>query len=234
MNQACDGGLGPFPYSAVPVLPWTPGGKPTPAAVPLVTTARISGRSVLRIVGLIVTGWLVCGGAGLVTSCGGRHVPFWMAPATAAWLSGLTRSVPWPNASAAKSTVSRGVSKWHSLAGMPSLCLELKPNSCAIDASEEPDSRWVASMANVVLHDTANALSRLVVPKCSSSKLWNFRPPSVTVGGHCTVLFGRIPRLARADAVTILKVEPGGNTPSSARLKPPGRSTTARTLPVEG
>ena len=52
--------------------------------------------------------------------------------------------------------------------------------------------------------------------------------------GHCTVLLGRSPLLARAEAVTILKVEPGGNIPCSARSKPPGRSTTASTRPVDG
>ena len=43
----------------------TPAGKPTPAAVPLVTTARIIGRSVSRIAGLSCCGWAVCRGAGL-------------------------------------------------------------------------------------------------------------------------------------------------------------------------
>ena len=55
-----------------------------------------------------------------------------------------------------------------------------------------------------------------------------------TVGGHCTVVEGRSPFLVRADAVTILKVEPGGKMPCSARSNPPGRSITARTRPVEG
>ena len=55
-----------------------------------------------------------------------------------------------------------------------------------------------------------------------------------TVAGHCTVLDGVSPVLARADAVTTLNVEPGGKIPSSARSKPPGRSTMARTPPVDG
>src|SRR6266702_1451565 len=54
MNQPCDLVRVPIVYSAVPVLPYTPGGKPTPAAVPIVTTACIIGRSVLRTTGLIV------------------------------------------------------------------------------------------------------------------------------------------------------------------------------------
>ncbi len=89
-------------------------------------------------------------------------------------------------------------------------------------------------MANVVLQDTANAVCRFVVPRCSLSSLWNVRPPRSTVLGHCTVLDGVIPFLASADAVTTLNVEPGGKMPSSARSKPPGRSTTASTLPVDG
>src|ERR1017187_1261835 len=56
----------------------------------------------------------------------------------------------------------------------------------------------------------------------------------VTWLGHCTVLDGRRPVFASAEAVTTLKVEPGGNSPWSARSKPPGRSITASTLPVEG
>ena len=39
----------------------------------------------------------------------------------------------------------------------------------AIDASEDPFSRCVASMAKVELQDTANAVCRLVVPRFSLS-----------------------------------------------------------------
>src|ERR1700684_4039275 len=56
----------------------------------------------------------------------------------------------------------------------------------------------------------------------------------VTWLGHCTVVVVVRPALTSAEAVMILKVEPGGKIPSSARSKPPGRSTTARTLPVDG
>ncbi len=89
-------------------------------------------------------------------------------------------------------------------------------------------------MAKVELHDTANAVCRLVVPRCSLASLWKVRPPMVTLLGHCTVLDGRIPFSARAEAVTTLKVEPGGKMPARARSNPPGRSTTASTLPVDG
>src|SRR6185437_10644524 len=89
-------------------------------------------------------------------------------------------------------------------------------------------------MAKVELQDTANAVCRLVVPRCSLSSLWKVRPPMLTLLGHCTVLDGRIPALASADAVMTLNVEPGGKIPASARSNPPGRSTTASTLPVDG
>src|ERR1035438_3810032 len=89
-------------------------------------------------------------------------------------------------------------------------------------------------MANVELHDTANAVCRLVAPSCSLLSLWKIRPPRVTWPGHWTVLDGRMPAFARAEAVTTLKVEPGGNSPCSARSNPPGRSTTASTRPVDG
>ena len=158
-----------------------------------------------------------------------------MAAATVAWLSGLTRSVPWPNASAARSTGWCGVLKWPSVAGMPRLALALKPNvrGHRRPAQGRPAAAY-ASMANVVLQDTANAVCRLVVPRCSLASLWKVRPPMVTWLGHCTVLDGVIPFWARPDAVTTLNVEPGGKIPASARSKPPGRSTTASTLPVDG
>src|SRR5258706_324066 len=96
------------------------------------------------------------------------------------------------------------------------------------------DPRWEASMANVELHDAAKAVCSVVVPRCSLLSLWKILPPMVTWLGHRTALVGRIPVLASADAVTTLNVEPGGNSPSSARSNPPGRSTTASTLPVDG
>src|SRR2546421_280318 len=221
MNHAWARGFWAEPNSAVPVLPKTPAGKPTLAAVPVVTTARIIGRSVPRTAGLSFCGWADCFGAGLTTSCGGRQVPSSTAPAMDAWLSGLTRSVPWPKASAARSICVFGVVNRPSVAGMPRLGLELKPNVAADDASLDPFSRCVASVMKVELHDTANAVCRLVEPRCSLSKLWNVRPPTFTWAGHCTVLAGRSPVALRAEAVTTLKVEPGGNTPWSARLNPP-------------
>src|SRR5437763_201259 len=89
-------------------------------------------------------------------------------------------------------------------------------------------------MAKVELQDTAKAVRRVVVPSCSLLSLWNVLPPVATWLGHSTVLDGRSPSRARAEAVTILNVDPGGKIPSSARSNPPGRSTTASTLPVEG
>ena len=129
------------------------------------TTARIMGRSVPRMAGLIA--WdRAARGIGLVTRTGDRQVPLSIAAATLAWLSGLTRSVPCPNASAATSTGWRGVVNFPSVAGMPRLGVVLKPNVAAIDASAGPPSRWKASMAKVELHDTANAVCRLVMPRC--------------------------------------------------------------------
>src|ERR1700735_1330209 len=89
-------------------------------------------------------------------------------------------------------------------------------------------------MAKVELQDTANAVCRLVVPRCSLSSLWKVRPPIVTWLGHRKVLARPTPPRARAAAVITLKVEPGGKMPARARSNPPGRSTTASTLPVDG
>src|SRR5262249_27912927 len=110
----------------------------------------------------------------------------------------------------------------------------LKPNVAADDASLSPFSRCVASVMKVELHDTANAVWRLVEPRCSLLKLWNVRPPMFTRAGHWTVLAGGSPVQLRAESVTTLNGEPGGNTPGSARLNPPGRSMTASTRPVDG
>ena len=85
----------------------------------LVTTARIIGRSVSRIAASSGRAWADWRGAGLVTSSGGRQVPSSIAAASAAWLSGLTRSVPWPKASAARSTGAPGEVNCPSMAGMP-------------------------------------------------------------------------------------------------------------------
>src|SRR5215475_11560532 len=189
------------------------GGKPTPAAVPTVTTACIIGRNVARIAGLLACGRAVCFGRGLVTSSGGRHVPLATAATTVAWLSGLTRSFPWPKASAARSTGELGLVNWPRAAGMPSPGLALKPYVLAIVASEVPDRCCVASSANVVLHEMAKALSRFVVPRCSLRSLWKVRPPMLTLLGHCTWLDGVKPVLASPEAVTTLKVDPGGNVP---------------------
>src|SRR5215813_13711 len=234
MNHAWARGFWADPNSAVPVLPKTPPGKPTPAAVPVVTTARIIGRSVLKTLGLSFCDLADCAGAGLSTSCGGRQVPSSTAPAIDAWLSGLTRSVPWPKASAARSISVRGLVNRPSVAGMPRLGRALKPNVAADDASLSPFSRCVARVMKVELHDTANAVCRLVEPRCSLLKLWNVRPPMFTRAGHWTVLAGCSPVPVRAEAVTTLNVEPGGNTPWSARLNPLGRSMTASTRPVDG
>src|SRR5262249_9118026 len=108
------------------------------------------------------------------------------------------------------------------------------PNKAAVDASVEPFSRCVASVMKVELQDTANAVCRLVAPRCSLSKLWKTRPPTFTCAGHCTLLAGRSPVPLRAEAVTTLKVEPGGTPPGGPRPTPPGRSMTASTRPVDG
>src|ERR1700689_3586289 len=89
-------------------------------------------------------------------------------------------------------------------------------------------------MAKVELQETAKAFSGLVEPYCSLASLWKTRPSTVIWLGHCTVLDGVMPLAASADPVTILKVEPGGKMPDSARSNPPGRSTTASTWPVDG
>src|SRR5260221_11760591 len=104
---------------------------------------------------------------------------------------------------------------------MPSAGCALNPSVAAIDASAAPPSRCEASMANVELHDTAKAVCRLVVPRCSLLSLWKVRPPMVTWLGHCTALAVRSPALASAHAVTTLNAEPGGHSPWSARAHPP-------------
>ena len=49
-----------------------------------------------------------------------------------------------------------------------------KPKVCAVAASCEPVSFWVAAVANAVLQDLANAVRRSIGPNFSPSKLRNF------------------------------------------------------------
>ena len=103
---------------------------------------------------------------------------------------------------------------------MPSAGLALKPKlPRPWTPSAGPFSRWVASSAKVVLQEMANAFSRLVVPRCSLSSLWNIRPPMFTWPGTAPCWTGAA-RLARADAVTTLKVEPGGKIALQRPVEP--------------
>src|SRR5918997_7119698 len=81
-----------------------------------------------------------------------------------------------------------------------------------------PAPSRAASCANVVLQERANAVRSGTVPRSKSWSLGTVRSPIVVVAGQAT---GESSVTAldcsAADAVTILKVEPGGERPGSER-----------------
>src|SRR5262249_57814220 len=95
--------------------------------------------------------------------------------------------------------------------------------------------RLVARPMKASLQDWAKACWRVREAAASPSKLWKVWPPTVMVGGQLAGLEGLRPRSSRSAVVTILKVDPGGYWPVSARLTAwsPGWVTAARRLPLE-
>ncbi len=98
----------PVPYSAVPVLPNVPAGRPWPAAVPDVTTCAIIWcRSVTTAAGSC---WAAAVSSGAPTTRrGARTVPVSAAAATIAMFSGEVSTRPWPIEVAARSASSEGL-----------------------------------------------------------------------------------------------------------------------------
>src|SRR3954447_21921105 len=94
-NHACVAGGLPPPNSAVPVLPIVPGGKPAPAAVPLVTTASIIDRSDDATRGSSGRGATRSLPAP-TTNRGACQVPEATVAATDAIVSGDTTTFAWP------------------------------------------------------------------------------------------------------------------------------------------
>src|SRR6476469_1927983 len=73
---------------------------------------------------------------------------------------------------------------------------------------------WVDTWAKVVLHEYANALVTVTVPRSNSPWLRMSRPSVIHVPGQDTIVSGvSRPADRPALAVTILKVEPGGYRP---------------------
>src|SRR5918992_966041 len=210
MNQACVGGSAPVPYSAVPVLPAVPAGSRAGAAVPEVTTALIMACRLALTAGCSGVALGCPGTAGETTSLGGRHPPALTAAATAAMVSGVTDTRPCPNDSAANSTTSRGVGKDERAADTPGRSGVLSPNCRAAVTSCCLVRRWVAWVANTVLHDLANAVRKSISPNSSCSKLRISRPLMFAVLAHGTRDRGDSPSASSAAAVTTLNVDPGG------------------------
>src|ERR1051325_5470691 len=86
---------------------------------------------------------------------------------------------------------------------------------------------------NALLHEIWNACARSSDPEASPSKFLNFRPSTVSVGGHGAGVLAVSPAASNAVDVITLNVEPGGYAPSSARENPlSGFDTYARICPV--
>src|SRR5208283_1682142 len=167
----------PVPYSAVPVLPNVPAGRPCPAAVPDATTCAIIWCRSLTTAG--GSRWVAAVSSGAPTTRrGARTVPVSTAAATIAMFSGEASTRPCPIDVAARSAWSDGVGTDPAYAANP-ICGALpSPNSAAVDGKSGGVRCAVASPMKAVLHDSANASSRsLTCP--SPSALWNTSPPAV-------------------------------------------------------
>src|SRR5208283_840533 len=198
----------PVPYSAVPVLPNVPAGRPCPAAVPDATTCAIIWCRSLTTAG--GSRWVAAVSSGAPTTRrGARTVPVSTAAATIAMFSGEASTRPCPIDVAARSAWSDGVGTDPAYAANP-ICGALpSPNSAAVDGKSGGVRCAVASPMKAVLHDSANASSRsLTCP--SPSALWNTSPPAVAVAGQLAADEGESPWLISAVEVSTLNVEPGG------------------------
>src|SRR5262249_38559991 len=148
---------------------------------------------------------------------------------------GLTSTLPCPIASAASSTVSAGGGTEPEKAGTGSRQPAPIPYFAAVPTSA-PSGSCSARAANVVLQECANAAARAIEPRLNESSLCTTRPPRVTVPGQGSTWPGTATWLSStAVAVMILKVDPAGYWPVSARSN--GASAllaTARISPVDG
>src|SRR5690242_3366473 len=111
-------------------------------------------------------------------------------------------------ADAARSTVSFGAGYDPPNAGSPTEYDTLNPYSRAACAMPVVPARCTSWM-NALLHDSANALRKSVVPRPSPWKLWNVRPSTTSVGGHVIGVDGDAPAPSTAVDVMILNVLPG-------------------------
>ncbi len=207
----------------MPVLPWVPGGRPAPAAVPLVTTAAIMDCRSVTTVGSSGWGGVVSSGAPAMRR-GACRLPLSTAAATVAMASGETTTLACPMAVAARSASELGVGIRPPEAVKPRWGVTPRPNWRAVEGKDAL-GRVLARPMNAALQDWAKAWL----------KLWNVWPPTVMLAGQLAGLDGLSPCSTRSAVGMILNVEPGGYWPVSARSTAwvLGRLTAATTLPVE-
>src|SRR5262249_14091250 len=159
------------PYTAAPA---TLAAWPAPE----VTVDRISVRSPDTTCGANGTRGLSPGSGGLVTSMGGCQVPDWTTAAARAMLSGLTRTLPFPIVSSARSAWLVGACR-----------VPLNEATGSGSRQDAPRPKFVAAVisclasrrsdrpANAVLHAFAKSLRN--VPRFGSGgTLVKFSPPT--------------------------------------------------------
>ena len=200
-----------MPYSAVPVLACTggPGTSSRASALPSVTTARMSSRTVAAAAASTGGGTGAGSGAGWVMSRGASQAPRAMVAAACAMAAGLASTRPWPMVAAASSTaedsagtspVATGVPTDHS-APMPTL---------AAAAPRSPACSRDDRSTKAVLQERAKSVRNGTSPSAMSSTLPNARPCTVAVAGQGTVSSGVSPVGSSASVLTVLNVDPGG------------------------
>src|SRR5260370_41173913 len=196
MNHAWVCGGLEAPNSAVPVLPWVPGGRPAPAAVPLVTTAAIMDCRSVTTVGSSGWGGVVSSGAPAMRR-GGCRLPLSTAAATVAMASGETTTLACPMAVAARSASELGVGIRPPEAVKPRWGVTPRPNWRAVEGKDAL-GRVLARPMNAALQDWAKAWLSVKDGAASPSKLWNVWPPTVVLAGQLGGLAGVSPGSAGA------------------------------------
>ena len=145
------------------------------------------------------------------------RVPWATVDAASAIPNGETRSLPWPNPSMARSVLSLVGGTPPVRVVAPGMAKSTPIPSCLAASVNAFGDSPAASGPKVVLQEKANAACSGMTPLSKWSSLGISCPLTWVVPGHgWGVSAAALPDSNAATAVTILKVEPGGNRPISA------------------